>query len=233
MGAARPDPVQESLPSVVIRVLERAGYRVIIPADVEELCCGMAFHSKGLFDEASRKLAELEAALLQASEGGTLPILYDTSPCHYHTRENLQADLNIYEPLAFIQQQLLSRLDITPTDETIAVHLTCSSRKLALEQTLGDVAGALAREIVAPADVGCCGHAGDRGFYYPELNASALQTLPGALPDAVQAGYSTSRTCEIGLSRYADRPYRSIFYLLDQTSHARTVAVAADSVNKE
>jgi hypothetical protein len=51
-----------------------------------------------------------------------------------------------------------------------------------------------------------------------ELNAHALRTLPGSLPAGCTAGYSTSRTCEIGLSEHAGVHYRSIVYLVDACS---------------
>ena len=44
-------------------------------------CCGMMFNSRGFKDAAAAKGAELEAALMKASEGGKWPIVCDTSPC--------------------------------------------------------------------------------------------------------------------------------------------------------
>ena len=52
-------------------------------------------------------------------------------------------------------------------------------------------------------EVQCCGFAGDKGFSRPELNEHALRHLKPALPAQLPTGYSTSRTCEIGLSEYA------------------------------
>jgi hypothetical protein len=40
----------------------------------------------------------------------------------------------IHEPVEFIQEFLLDHLNITPLDETIAFHITCSSRKMGLEE---------------------------------------------------------------------------------------------------
>ncbi len=216
LGPALRDTDRRSLPEVIITVLERAGIRVVLPDNIENLCCGMAFHSKGLFAEAERKQAEFQAALLAASGQGRWPILMDTSPCHYHTQERAPETLTIFEPIRFISELLLPRVAVHPVPETVAVHLTCSSRKLGLESELSRLAARLADEVVVPPDVACCGFAGDKGFFVPELNASALTTLKPSLPAGCARGYSTSRTCEIGLSRHADRPYRSIFYLLDQ-----------------
>jgi len=75
-----------------------------------------------------------------------------------------------------------------------------------------------------PEDVGCCGFAGDKGFTQPELNAHALRHLNKDIPQGCSAGYSTSRTCEIGLSHHAGMPYRSIVYLVDACSRPKAPA---------
>ena len=73
-----------------------------------------------------------------------------------------------------------------------------------------------AEKVIVPDGVGCCGWAGDRGFTRPELNASALARLRSSLPADCEAGYSTSRTCEIGLSVHSGIPYSSILHLVDE-----------------
>jgi D-lactate dehydrogenase len=78
-----------------------------------------------------------------------------------------------------------------------------------------------AEHVIVPAAVGCCGFAGDRGFTRPELNAAALKDLKDALPAECHAGFSTSRTCEIGLSLHAGIPYQSIAYLVDACTRPR------------
>ncbi len=45
--------------------------------------------------------------------------------------------------------------------------------------------------------------------------------LKDALPEGCTAGYSHSRTCEIGLSMHAGVPYRSIVYLVDACTTPR------------
>jgi D-lactate dehydrogenase len=62
----------------------------------------------------------------------------------------------------------------------------------------------------------CCGFAGDKGFNTPELNEYALRRLMEEMPPACRQGYSTSRTCEIGLSDRAGFAYRSILDLVDR-----------------
>ena len=82
-------------------------------------------------------------------------------------------------------------------------------------EKLREVAEACAERVVVPP-VGCCGFAGDRGFTRPELNASALRDLRNSLPPGCEAGYSNSRTCQIGLSLHAGIPYQSIVHLVDR-----------------
>ena len=58
----------------------------------------------------------------------------------------------------------------------------------------------------------------ERGFVRPELNEHALRHLKEGLPAGCSSGYSTSRTCEIGLATHSGRRYRSILHLVDQAS---------------
>ena len=62
--------------------------------------------------------------------------------------------------------------------------------------------------------------AGDKGFVRPEMNAYALRSLAPAVKDCT-AGYSTSRTCEIGLSVHSGVTYRSVAGLVDRVAHRR------------
>jgi len=214
MGPAKGDPDQEPLAAITQSVLVQAGYRVLYPEGLKQLCCGMPYASKGLKRVGQAKARELEKALLKVSQTATYPILCDTSPCLYHMRSTLDPRLKLYDPVEFIHSFLLDRLTIQPLPETIAVHTTCSSQKMGLAPKLLEVARRCATEVIVPERVGCCGFAGDRGFTFPELNAAALEDLKTAVAGKCRAGYSNSRTCEIGLSLHSGIHYKSIFYLL-------------------
>lgn len=220
MGPARGDPDPEALPEVTVRLLKKAGYAVVFPENMQRLCCGTPFESKGFIEQADVKLRELEAALLRASDDGRIPVLCDTSPCLYRMRQQMDARINLYEPAEFIYDYLMERLQFMPLDTTVALHHTCSNMKMALEHKLLAVAQACAKDVVVPDLVGCCGFAGDRGFTHPELNQAALKELKPAVGEQCSAGYSTSRTCEIGLSRHSGLYYKSIVYLVDQCTRA-------------
>jgi D-lactate dehydrogenase len=221
MGPAPGDPDQRSLHEAMMSLLDKAGYEVVFPEGMDALCCGMAFGSKGFFEVAEKKRLELESALLLASEDGHYPVLFDTSPCLHTLKEKADPRLALYEPVEFIRNFLLGRLEIKRSAETIAIHVTCSSRKMGLEAAFLEVAEALAEKVIVPTGIGCCGVAGDRVFFHPELSSSALGTLKEQLPGDCRSGYSNSRTCEIGLSLSGGIPYQSIVYLADQLSRRR------------
>ena len=221
MGPARGDPVQEALPTVTERLLTKAGFGVIYPRGLDGYCCGQPFESKGIAETADRKSAELEQALLEASQGGELPIVFDTSPCAYRMKRFLGERLRVSDINEFLHDAILPRLEIRKSSEAIAVHPVCSVRKMGLEGKLVKVAEACADRVTVPAEVGCCGWAGDKGFTTPELNQHALRDLKPALPEGCSRGYSTSRTCEIGLSQQGGIPYQSIVYLVDACSQSR------------
>jgi len=70
-----------------------------------------------------------------------------------------------------------------------------------------------------PASAGCCGFAGDRGFLFPELTASATEQESAEVrAEACDGHYSSSRTCEIGMTRGTGQVYRSFLYLLEEAT---------------
>jgi D-lactate dehydrogenase len=217
MGSARGD-AHDDVPAAMERVLRRAGYAVIVPAHLEQLCCGQPFESKGHADTADAKAAELELALRQASDDGRVPIVFDTSPCAYRMKQALADRLAVYDINEFLLDRVLPRLSLRKRADPVAVHPVCSVRKMGLEAKLVAIAEACAEQVILPADVTCCGFAGDRGFSVPELNAHALRKLPASLPANCTSGVSSSRTCEIGLSEHGGIPYRSIVLLVDEAS---------------
>ena len=221
MGLAKGDPADSPLVNETTELLEKAGYEVVFPANMSSLCCGTIWESKGMPDVADRKAAELRDALRAASENGRWPVLCDQSPCLYRMRHTIRG-LDLYEPFEFIAKFVLGRLDITPLDTCVAVHPTCSMRKMGLVPTILKVAKACAREVALPEEVGCCAFAGDKGFTDPKLNEWALRKLRGRIAETgATVGYSNSRTCEIGLTLHSGIPYMGIAHLVNKASRPR------------
>ncbi len=221
MGVAHNDEDGVALIERMTALMQKAGYRVILPRASAGLCCGQPFESKGLSDVADRKSAEVAAVLAEASLDGALPIVSDTSPCTYRLKRTLPAHLQPMDTVEFIHDHLLDKLAFERQPGPVAVHVTCSAEKMGLAGKVRAIAAACAEQVVMPEAVGCCGWAGDKGWTTPELNAHALRQLKAALPAGCDRGYSNSRTCEIGLSEHAGIPYRSIVDLVDACSRPR------------
>jgi len=230
MGPARGDPERDPLPEKTEALLRKAGFEVVYPAQCDQLCCGMAFNSKGLNDAGDAKLREAEMALRAASRDGRDPVVVDTSACAWHMKQAQQADLRLLDITECIHDLLMDKLTFQQRPGTVALHPTCSVLKMGLDDKLKAIADACVENVVVPDDVSCCGFAGNLGFTHPELNANALRRLRSSLPEDCVAGYSTGRTCEIGLSLHSDRYYRSIVYLVDgcTTTSTKTPAEVSD-----
>ena len=208
----------EPLADVFVRLCRRAGFEVIFPENMSGLCCGMIWESKGMPEIADAKTRELEAALALASQGGTIPVVCDQSPCLHRMKEHITS-MTLHEPAEFILDYLVPHLRLRKLDRTIAVHVTCSSRRMGLADKIIRLASMCAAKVVVPAEVGCCGFAGDKGFTHPELNTWGLRKLKPAIEKGgATEGYSNSRTCEIGLTTNSGISYKSIAYLVDEAS---------------
>ena len=218
MGPQRGHEGVEPLPVVAERLFQRAGFDVVYPAQLDGHCCGQPFESKGLMDAATLKSDALEAALQDASEGGRLPIVFDTSPCAYRMKRVLAGRLQVQDSIEFVHDVVLPRITVQPQPQAVAVHPVCSVRKMGSVDKLLAIARRCSVDVVTTDEVQCCGFAGDRGFIRPELNEHALRRLKASLPADCATGYSTSRTCEIGLSEQAGFPYQSILYLVERSS---------------
>ncbi|GLZ88097.1 ferredoxin [Metapseudomonas resinovorans] len=221
MGPSAGDREQVPLIDKTRMLLEKAGYQVVFPENLDSLCCGQPFASKGYAEQAETKRRELVDALLIASRGGLDPIYCDTSPCTLRlVQDGLDSRLQLFDPVRFIRGHLLEKLDFIPQDKPVAIHVTCSTQHLGEAQGLIDIVKRCTREVVIPEGIHCCGFAGDKGFTTPELNAHSLRSLK----DAVQIcdeGISTSRTCEIGLSQHGGIDYHGLVYLVDRVTRPR------------
>jgi D-lactate dehydrogenase len=216
-GVSENSPYSDSQNVVIERLLSKAGYEVLYPNTVSRLCCGMAFFSKGYASQAEQKSRELFGALARASRDGKYPIVLDTSPCAQRLRGRpLGWGLRMFDLAEFLLDFVTPRLQLERKRGTIAVHVPCSLTRNQRQHELLKLGELCAEDVCVPHTVPCCGFAGDKGFTTPELSASALVTLKPALHPDCRFGYSTSRTCEIGLSLHSGISYQSVAYLVDE-----------------
>ncbi|MBQ9184358.1 MAG: FAD-binding oxidoreductase [Bacteroidales bacterium] len=217
--SAKKSPVKTPLAEEMTALLRKAGYEVIFPENMDSLCCGTIWESKGMPEIADRKTAELEEALWEASQQGKYPVLCDQSPCLHRMRKKIKK-MQLYEPAEFIYDFLMPHLEVVRKEPKVAVHTTCSTREMGLKDKLIELAKLCAEDVIVPEGVGCCGFAGDKGMNTPELNKYALRKLKDEVA-GVPVGYSNSRTCEIGLATHSGIPYVSIAYLVNKCTKAK------------
>jgi D-lactate dehydrogenase len=229
MGHLPGEPRDLSLAEALVAVAARADVPVHIPADVEGVCCGHPFQSKGYVEGHRHAVNAAIAKMWRWSDGGRLPVVVDTSPCTYgllHAGSALDGDnaermktLKIVDIVQFAHDELLPRLTVRKRAVSVAIHPVCSVTKMGLAGKLETVAKACSERVVHPPSAGCCGFAGDRGFLVPELTASATRQEAAEVKAAApEACYSSSRTCEIGMTRATGEVYRSFIYLLEEAS---------------
>jgi D-lactate dehydrogenase len=224
LGAARGE-TPPAAAEAMVDVLRHAGYSVRYAEAPQGLCCGMPFASRGFPEAAAEARARTAAALWRATGEGRAPVVTDASPCAGELRQAAEAMaaegrvLRAFDFPAFWAREVLPRLEGPPPRRrgTAVLHPTCTLVKMGGLDDLRRVAEAHAETVIVPATAECCGFAGDRGFFLPELTAAA--TAPEAaevraLLHGDTALVSTCRTCEIGMSQAVGRPYRSLVQLV-------------------
>lgn len=221
MGTDKASKGMKPLAEEMVELMQKAGYQVIFPKDMDSLCCGTIWESKGLPEIAIKKTRQLEEALWEASEYGKWPVICDQSPCLHRMKQHI-TKVQLYESAEFIWKFLRDRLTFTQTDTPVALHLTCSTKLMKIDRIVHDLACLCSSAVLVPEGVGCCGFAGDKGMTHPELNAYALRKLRSQIVEkGIEVGYSNSRTCEIGLQTNSGIPYRSIVYLVNACTSSR------------
>lgn len=205
------------LTALTHQLLVRAGYTIIYPQELDAHCCGMPFSSKGFVAVNHKQSQLLETDLLHVSENGKYPILYDMSPCFYHSKEEFTSGLKIVDPVAFMLDFVLPKLTVKKKKEAVTIFPVCSVKKIGKMDQLWALAQHCAEQVTM-IDSNCCGFAGDRGFLVPALNEHGLKDLKQQIPTHCTTGYSTSRTCEIGLEKISGMSFTSIFYLIEEVT---------------
>lgn len=200
----------------MIVLLGRAGFDVIVPDELDGSCCGQPFLSKGFPEESARVGGRLADQLAPLTEG-TLRVLTDASTCAKHMKEH-QSTVTVADSAEFLLAEVLPKLTISRPIPSVAVHQNCSAQRMKEQAAITAIAVACANK-VAPLDtVSCCGYAGDKGLFAPELNAWATRFVKNDIPADCALGVSTVSTCASGLSERAGIPFVSLASLLELVS---------------
>jgi D-lactate dehydrogenase len=238
-GSARSAPHSRSLPAAVVAVSERAGRPVWIPEDVHGVCCATVWHSKG-YERGNEYMARRALDRLWAwTDGGQRPVVVDAASCTLGLASEIVPYLDPprrrqHEHITFIDSvtwaaQLAPRLTITRRVDSATVHATCSMRHLGVDDTLVELVGQLADNVLVPEVMTCCGFAGDRGLLHPELTAAATRREAAQVTNQPFDAYiSANRTCEIGMESATGAPYESVLFLLERATCPRQPQGAQD-----
>jgi D-lactate dehydrogenase len=228
-GSLPGEPEDVTVMGALLNVAQRAGMTLYIPKDVVGTCCGVPFSSKGYNRAHVEAVNTAIEHFWEWSQHGSIPVVLDTSPCSYglltsrpYLKPENQAKydrLRILDSIEFVNDTLLPRLSSNRKVHSVALHPVCSVIKMSLTAKLVNVARFCSDVVTVPAAAGCCGFAGDRGFLFPELTESATLHEAAEVAQGNYDGYySSSRTCEIGMTRATGKIYRSFIYLVDHST---------------
>ncbi len=208
-----------------ISLCRAAGVALLAPAGLPGLCCGTPWRSKGMREGAAEMETRVAQALWDATRGGELEVVCDAASCteglatslaHAAESDGRYAGIRVVDAVDFVAAQVLPSLPVPRRIGRVALHPTCSSTELGLNDALLTVARAVADEVFVPDSWGCCAFAGDRGMLHPELTASATRVQSAEIADAgpFDAYASCNRTCELGMTRATGQQYQHVLELL-------------------
>jgi D-lactate dehydrogenase len=214
-----PQTEHDLLPAseAMLVLLQRAGYDVIMPEHANGQCCGQPWQSKGFPEQAANVGGALKRELSALSEAGRLSVVTDASTCAKHLRE-FPGDAPVLDSAAFIANSLLARVPVVRKLAVVAVHHNCSAQRLAEQPMTEAIARACADDIAVLSSMSCCGYAGDKGLFFPELNAHATRFVRSEIPANCTLGVSTVSTCASGLSEHAGIPFVGLASLVEWAS---------------
>jgi D-lactate dehydrogenase len=233
-------PALDSSPGIQIsfeKLCERAGITLLVPVGIDKLCCGTPWSSKGLRAGEATMHRKTLAVLRAATRDGELPIVCDASSCTEGLRHTIESDtgdkpLTIIDSVDFALAHVLPTLPDYTKLASLALHPTCSSTRLGMNNSLKTVALSVAERVEISENVGCCAFAGDRGMLHPELTASATRAEAADVAAmGATAHASCNRTCELGMTRATGQPYRHVLELLEELTTPH-VSVSTSQVTK-
>jgi D-lactate dehydrogenase len=217
----------DSVMDALIRVAGKIGIGVILPDPIQGVCCGQVFSSKGYAAAYRYKANRMVELLWGLSQQGRHPVVMDVSSCT-HTmlqyRDQLEAGnrrrfdvLQILDTVDFLSDMVLPLTPGIRGIGDVVLHPVCSLQKMNKYEKFLAVARHFAATVTVPLHAGCCGMAGDRGFFFPELTIAATQREAAEVRDVPFEGhYSSAVSCELALAEATGREYVSIVHLVDR-----------------
>jgi D-lactate dehydrogenase len=218
---------EKSIMETFMSVCAKSGVSVHVLENLSGSCCSQIYSSKGFKEAYEYTANDIIQRLWASSKEGQLAVVTDVSSCAYtlhNMRGALTADnqlkfdkLKILDSVEFFHDHVKPNVVVKQKKGNITVHTVCSVEKMKTVNKFVTLAKYFAEEVTVPKHTGCCGMAGDRGFLFPELTDSA--TMPEALEvkqRSYDGYYSSTKTCEMAMSKAVSQNYESILYLMDE-----------------
>lgn len=206
-----------------MELCRRAGISVRLPEGIDSLCCGTPWKSKGHEQGAMEMTRRVRLVLLDATEGGRLPVVCDASSCCEGLLDTAAggADFGVIDVVAYLETKVADRLVLDKQEGTLVLHPTCSSERAGTTDDMRRLAERISDHVVVPDNWGCCGYAGDRGLLHPELTAGATAAEATEVRSLGGAEHvSSNRTCEIAMTTATGARYRHIAELLEEVTRS-------------
>jgi len=200
------DQTGTSASEYLTKIASNADIKIKYLDNFSELCCGMAFDSRGHKSIGDDMKMKLMNRLRNESDMGRIPIVLDMSPCTQFVQQD-SSDLTILDSVQFIQR-IKDQLDIEQSAESIFVHPVCSSQKMGTAHDLTNLANMCSKSVETTLEPFCCGTGGDRSLRFPELPQNAVNQSMDKIIST--KGVASSRTCELGLQESTGIAFSSI-----------------------
>lgn len=178
-----------------------------------ELCCGKAYEDQSSIQEQNNE--KLRKFLAEQN----YPVVLDHTACSAKMILN-HKDYDVYDLSEYLLKFIAPKLKIKKINEDIGLYTMCAARKIGLDGTLKELAKLCTDgRILVDENTYCCAFAGYKGFLNPKLNIDATKGFKSFYAkNVVKRGFSTSSTCEVGLSDVTNMSWQHIAYLLDECS---------------
>ncbi len=218
---------KKNIMETFINVSRKAGVSVIIPDNIKGSCCGQIFSSKGFAGAYKHTANDIIDKMWEWTKQGEVPVVIDVSSCAYtlHNIRHALTDenkkrfdiLKIMDSVDYLHDLIITRPMTVNKKGNIVLHPVCSLQKMGTQNKFIKIANSFAEKVTVPAYAGCCGMAGDRGFLFPELTASATHHEAAEVKQNQYEGYySSTKTCEMAMTEAVKQNYESILYLADE-----------------
>lgn len=205
---------EEDLFMLIPKISEQLGINLKI-IDTTGYCCSQPYESKGLLD-AQKSMIQKTTQLLNTLNPD-IPIIIDNASCTYAYLKNKEYNqfkiMDSLKWIEYLQNQYPEKFK--KIYNKIYLQNLCSIQKLNLTTTANNILNKISNEVVISQTSECCGFAGDRGIFYPEVTKSSTKIIKERISkENYDAFTSNNITCEIGLSHGTEKKFKHILYLI-------------------